>query len=260
MSDWVLILGCSTGHGGATAERLAKDGYGIIGFHFDRGDVKKEAESLKQKISNINNGKVHFWNINAAAIKTMDEYIPKIAEITGGDSVKLLLHSIAFGTTTNFFSDKPVTQKQMDMTVHVMGNSLLYWTQKLFDEDLLGEGSRVVGLTSEGNYVAMDGYGPVSVAKVAMEAIIRQIGWELGKHGITANAVQAGVTPTRALTKITADWEEWVEKTKRRNPMQRTTMPEDIANTISLLLRSEADFINCSIIYCDGGEHRSGSF
>ena len=129
---------------------------------------------------------------------------------------------------------------------------------KLFNEDLLGEGSRVVGLTSEGNYVAMNGYGPVSVAKVAMEAIIRQIGWELGKYGITANAVQAGVTPTRALTKITQDWEEWVEKTKIRNPMKRTTTPEDIANTISLLLRSEADFINCSIIYCDGGEHRSG--
>ena len=85
MSDWVLILGCSTGHGGATAKRLAKDGYGIIGFHFDRGDVKKEAESLKQNISSDNNGKVHFWNINAAAVETMDEYIPKIAEITGGD-------------------------------------------------------------------------------------------------------------------------------------------------------------------------------
>ena len=260
MSVWVLILGCSTGHGGATAKRLAKDGYGIIGFHFDRGDVKKEAESLKRKISTINNGKVHFWNINAASVKTMDEYIPKIAEITGGAPVKLLLHSIAFGTTTNFFSDKPVTQKQMDMTVHVMGNSLLYWTQKLLSKDLLGDGSRVVGLTSEGNYVAMDGYGPVSVAKVAMEAIIRQIGWELGKYGITANAVQAGITPTRALTKITDNWEKWVKKTKRRNPMQRTTTPEDIANTISLLLRSEADFINCSIIYCDGGEHRSGSF
>ena len=255
-----MILGCSTGHGGATAKRLAKDGYGIIGFHFDRGDVKKDAESLKQKISSINNGKVHFWNINAAAVETMDEYIPKIAEITGGDPVKLLLQSIAFGTTTYFFSDKPVTQRQMDMTVHVMGNSLLYWTQKLFNEDLLGKGSRVLGLTSEGNYVAMDGYGPVSVAKVAMEAIIRQIGWELGKHGITANAIQAGITPTRALTKITENWEEWLEKTKRRNPMQRTTTPEDIANTISLLMHPEANFINCSIIYCDGGEHRSGSF
>ena len=148
----------------------------------------------------------------------------------------------------------------MDMTVHVMGNSLLYWTQKLFNMQLLGDGSRILGLTSEGNYLAMDGYGPVSVAKVAMEAIIRQIGWELGRYGITANSLQAGITPTRALTKITDNWEDWVQKTKKRNPMKRTTTPNDIANTISLLLKQEADFINCSIIYCDGGEHRSGTF
>ena len=51
MTEWVLILGSSTGHGGATAERLAKDGYGVIGFHLDRGEVKKEAELLKEKIS-----------------------------------------------------------------------------------------------------------------------------------------------------------------------------------------------------------------
>ncbi len=260
MTEWVLILGCSTGHGGATAKRLAKDGYGIIGFHLDRGDVKKEAELLKEEISKINDGKVFFWNINAASVDVMDEYIPKISEITKGQSIKLLLHSIAFGTTTNFFSDKPVTQKQMDMTVHVMGNSLLYWTQKLLNMQLLGQGSRILGLTSEGNYLAMDGYGPVSVAKVAMEAIIRQIGWELGRYGITANSLQAGITPTRALTKITDNWEDWIEKTKKRNPMRRTTSPDDIANTISLLLKQEADFINCSIIYCDGGEHRSGTF
>jgi len=153
-----------------------------------------------------------------------------------------------------------VTQRQMDMTVHVMGNSLLYWVQKLFAEKLIGEGSRIMGLTSEGNYLAMEGYGPVSVAKVAMEAIIRQIGWELGKFGITANAVQAGITPTRALTKITDNWEKWVENTKKRNPLQRTTTPEDVANTIAMLLQPGADFINCSIIYCDGGEHRSGAF
>ena len=260
MSEWVLILGGSTGHGGATAKRLAQDGYGIIAFHFDRGEVKQQAEELKTEINEITGGRCHYFNTNAAAVKTMDEYIPRISEITGGNPVKLLLHSIAFGTTTNFFGDKPVTQKQMDMTVHVMGNSLLYWTQKLYDAKLLGEGSRVLGLTSEGNYDAMEGYGPVSVAKMAMEAIIRQIGWELGQFGITANAVQAGVTPTRALTKITDNWKTWVENTKKRNPMHRTTTPEDIANTISLLLRPEADFINCSIIYCDGGESRSGSF
>ena len=41
--------------------------------------------------------------------------------------------------------------------------------------------------------------------------------------------------------------------------MGRTTTPEDIAATISMLLNQDADFINCSIIYCDGGESRSGT-
>lgn len=104
----------------------------------------------------------------------------------------------------------------------------------------------------------MEGYGPVSVAKVALESITRQIGWELGQYGITANCIQAGVTPTRALTKISENWEEWVEKTQVRNPMRRTTQPEDVANVVYLMLQPEADFINCSTIYNDGGEHRSG--
>ena len=259
MSEWVLLLGGSTGHGAATAKRLASDGYGIIAFHFDRGEAKKIADDTISEVNELSNGKCHYFNTNAASEETMDEYLPKIKEITNGANLKLLLHSIAFGTTTNFFGDKPVTQRQMDMTVHVMGNSILYWTQKLFDEELIRSGSRVIGLTSEGNYLAMEGYGPVSVAKVAMESIIRQIGWELGEFGITANAIQAGITPTRALTKITDRWETWVKNTKKRNPMRRTTIPQDVAGTISMLLKPEADFINCSIIYCDGGEHRSGA-
>ncbi|MDC1416255.1 SDR family oxidoreductase [bacterium] len=259
MSDWVLILGGSTGHGAATAKKLAKDGYGIIAFHFDRGDAKKIALETINEVNELTGGRSHYFNTNAASEEAIHKYVPKIKEITNGNPLKLLLHSIAFGTTTNFFGEKPVTQRQMDMTIHVMGNSLLYWTQNLYNNKLLANGSRIMGLTSEGNYLAMEGYGPVSVAKVAMEAIIRQIGWELGEFGITANAIQAGVTPTRALTKITEDWEKWVENTKKRNPMKRTTTPEDIAGTISMLLKPDANFINCSIIYCDGGESRSGT-
>ncbi|MBA64358.1 MAG: 3-oxoacyl-ACP reductase [Candidatus Marinimicrobia bacterium] len=259
MSKWVLLLGGSTGHGAATARRLASDGFGIIAFHFDRGEAKKIASKTIKDVEKISQGKCYYFNTNAASEDSMDKYIPKIKDITKGEPIKLLLHSIAFGTTTNFFGTKPVTQRQMDMTVHVMGNSLLYWTQRLYNAKLLSQGSRILGLTSEGNYLAMEGYGPVSVAKVAMEAIIRQIGWELGVEGITANAIQAGVTPTRALTKITENWESWVDNTKKRNPMRRTTTPDDVANTVSMLLRSEADFINCSIIYCDGGESRSGT-
>ena len=68
MSKWALILGASTGHGGATAISLAEKGYGILGFHFDRGETKKEAEKTISKVSELNGGMCHYWNTNAACL------------------------------------------------------------------------------------------------------------------------------------------------------------------------------------------------
>tara|TARA_Y100000748_G_C15392922_1_gene448244 strand:- start:135 stop:914 length:780 start_codon:yes stop_codon:yes gene_type:complete len=256
-NKWAIILGCSTGHGAAIAKQLASEGYGIIGFHLDRGTIKKDAIKFEEEISSLNDSRVKFWNENAADKEVMLSKMDDINNLVKDGEVKLLMHSIAFGSTTNFFEPTPVRQRQMDMTQHVMAHCLIYWTQALLDKSLLKKGSRILGLTSEGSYKAMDGYGPVGVAKASLEAVIRQIGWELGSRGITANTIQAGITPTRALTKISKDWEEWIEKTKLRNPMKRLTSPEDVAGLVSLLMSDKADFVNCSTIFCDGGEHRS---
>ena len=256
-NKWAIILGCSTGHGAAISKQLASEGYGIIGFHLDRGAIKKEAKELEKEIASINNAKVKFWNENAADKEGMLKRIPEIVSLIGDGKVKLLMHSIAFGSTTNFFKPTPVRQRQMDMTQHVMAHCLIYWTQAILNETFFTSGSRILGLTSEGSYKAMEGYGPVGVAKASLEAVIRQIGWELGKKGITANTIQAGITPTRALTKISEDWEDWIETTKKRNPMKRVTTPKDVAGLVSLLMSEKADFVNCSTIFCDGGEHRS---
>ena len=256
-NKWAIVLGCSTGHGAAISKQLASEGYGIIGFHLDRGPIKKQAQALEKEIHSLNEGKVKFWNENAADKETMLNRVQEIKSLIKDGYVKLLMHSIAFGSTTNFFQPSPVKQRQMDMTQHVMAHCLIYWTQALMDEGLLLKGSRVLGLTSEGSYKAMEGYGPVGVSKASLEAVVRQIGWELGNKGITANTIQAGITATRALTKISDNWEEWVEETKKRNPMKRLTTPEDVAGLVSLLMSDKADFINCSTIFCDGGEHRS---
>jgi Enoyl-[acyl-carrier-protein] reductase (NADH) len=212
---------------------------------------------FEEEIGSLNGSRVRFWNENAADKEVMFDKMKDIKDLVKGGEVKLLMHSIAFGSTTNFFEPIPVLQRQMDMTQHVMAHCLIYWTQALLDNNLLKSGSRILGLTSEGSYKAMEGYGPVGVAKASLEAVVRQIGWELGSKGITANTIQAGITPTRALTKISDDWEEWVEKTKERNPMKRVTKPQDVAGLVSLLLNDKADFVNCSTIFCDGGEHRS---
>ena len=58
MSKWALILGASTGHGGATAISLAEKGYGILGFHFDRGETKKRQKKQLKRLDSIMVGNV----------------------------------------------------------------------------------------------------------------------------------------------------------------------------------------------------------
>ena len=67
MSDWILLLGGSTGHGAATAKHLARDGFGIIAFHFDRGDAKKIADETISEVTDITKGRCHYFNTNAAS-------------------------------------------------------------------------------------------------------------------------------------------------------------------------------------------------
>ena len=91
MSEWVLLLGGSTGHGAATAKKLAQDGYGIIAFHFDRGEAKKIAEETIKEVNELSNGRCHYFNTNAASEEARKTYLPQIKEITDGSKLKLLL-------------------------------------------------------------------------------------------------------------------------------------------------------------------------
>ena len=77
MKSWVLILGGSTGHGAATAIKLAKKGYGIIAFHFDRGEAKKIANQTINKVNKLTDGNCHYFNTNAASEDTMNKYIQR---------------------------------------------------------------------------------------------------------------------------------------------------------------------------------------
>ena len=120
---------------------------------------------------------------------------------------------------------------------------------KLFADDV-----RVLSFTSEGNAKVWKNYGAISAAKVALEAITRNIAVEFAPYGIKANCIQAGVTDTSSLRMIPGS-ETIIAQTKKRNPFKRLTTAEDVANVVYLLCKDEASWINGSIIPVDGGEH-----
>ncbi|MBS1537878.1 MAG: SDR family oxidoreductase, partial [Bacteroidetes bacterium] len=202
---------------------------------------------------------IHFFNVNAADADRRKEVMTTIAEVCSSHenaSIKVLLHSLAFGSLLPVVASKPaamLSQKQIEMTMDVMANSLVYWTQDVVTAGLFGKGGRIFGLTSAGSHRVLPMYGAVSAAKAAMESYIRQMALELAPWEITVNAIRAGVTDTPALRKIPGN-DILIENARSRNPFHRLTTPQDVANAMILLVRPEAGWINGTVIGIDGGE------
>ncbi|MBU1098477.1 MAG: 3-oxoacyl-ACP reductase [Ignavibacteriae bacterium HGW-Ignavibacteriae-2] len=256
---WALILGASSGFGGAAAVALAKAGYDIFGIHLDRQVTMPQVNTIIKKIQGTGHQAV-FYNINAADAIKRNDILDEIKErFTTKEHpfVNVLIHSLAFGTLKPYISKNPndcITQAQMQMTLDVMAHALVYWTQGLVQRDLLADKARIFALTSAGSQTVISSYGAVSAAKAALESHIRQLAVELGSMGVTANAIMAGVTDTPAVRKIPGN-EQMLAAAKAKNPAGRLTNPEDVAKAIVMLCQPEADWISGNVIGVDGAEY-----
>jgi len=255
-NDWAVILGASSGFGEATSLELSKCGLNICGIHLDRRGTLPHVQEVIQGVEA--NGKAAlFINMNAADEEKRHEAIASLnSQIKDGGFVRVLLHSLAFGTLKPMIAEtdeEQINPTQMNMTLDVMAHSLIYWAQDLNRNHLLRNGSRIFAMTSLGSQLATRAYGAVSAAKSALESHIRQLTLELAPLGITVNAIRAGVTDTPSLQKIPGH-EHLIEAAMKKNPSGRMTTPSDVAKTIAVLSHPDTYWMTGNTINVDGGE------
>jgi len=253
LNGWALILGASSGFGEAAALELAASGMNILGVHLDRKSTLPNVERICAKIRELGR-EARFFNLNAADATKRRAMLDEIA--SQELKVQVLLHSLAFGTLKPLIAPterKAITPPQMEMTLDVMANSLVYWTQDLLLRGLLEQGARIFALTSAGGARVWPSYGAVSAAKSALESHVRQLALELGPQRISVNALRAGVTDTPALRKIPGH-EEMIQIAQKKNPWGRLTKPEDVAGVIALLSHPKAAWVTGNVIGVDGAE------
>ena len=248
--EWALVLGGSSGLGLASAKKLASEGMNICIIHRDR---KTDIPAFEKEVAMIKEFGVAVKTFNKDALNA--EVRNQIIAEFPKNSIKLLLHSIAKGSLKSMTRENgPIlNQQDLNITIHAMAISWYEWTQALIENQLFSNNARNLAFTSEGSTRPWPGYAAVSVAKSVLESLMRNMAVELAPQNITSNCIQAGSTETASFKMIPGS-DKLAEISKNRNPFQRMTRPDDVANVVYLLCKSEANWINGTIIKVDGGE------
>ena len=248
--QWAVILGGSSGLGLASAKKLAAHGMNICIVHRDRrlnlGKFENEIRIMESF-----GVEIKAFNQNALNKEVRDQ----IAKEFQPRSVRLLLHSIAKGSLKQMTGNKEeiLSKEDLDITIHAMATSWYEWASHFYQNDLFATKARNIAFTSEGNTRVWPGYGAVSVAKVALEALMRNMAVEWAPNGITSNCIQAGTTETASFLAI-PNSDYLAKMAQERNPFSRLTTAEDVAKAVYLMCKDEADWINGTILKVDGGE------
>jgi len=241
-----IVTGAARGIGAATAERLAREGRSVAVL-----DLKEpEAQEVVDRIT-AEGGTALAVGCDVSDPDQVDTAVQTVAERLGPPAI---LVNNAGVLRDNLLFKMSVEDWDTVMNVHLRGAFLM---SKAAQAHMTEQGwGRIVNLSSssaQGNR----GQANYSTAKAGLQGFTKTLSIELGKFGVTCNAVAPGFVET-AMTRATAErigvnFDDMKAFKEAEIPVRRAGQPEDIANTISFLTSEDAGYVSGQIIYVAGG-------
>jgi 3-oxoacyl-[acyl-carrier protein] reductase len=140
------------------------------------------------------------------------------------------------------------------MGVHLRGSFLM--TRACQKHMVEAKWGRVVNLSST-SALGNRGQANYATAKAGLQGFTKTLAIELGKFGVTANAIAPGFIQTE-MTRATAErmgvpFEDFVTAAASQIPVARVGQPEDIAHLVSFFVSEGAGFVSGQVVYAAGG-------
>lgn len=241
-----VVSGAARGIGAAVAKRLASDGLQV-------GVLDLDEAACAETVSAIENagGKAIALGADVSKEDSVNAAVERLAGELGAPTVVV---NNAGVLRDNLLFKMSVDDWDTVLGVHLRGAFLLTRAaQKYMVEQKWG---RIVNMSSTS---ALGNRGQVnySAAKAGMQGFTKTLAFELGKYGVTANAIAPGfiVTDMTAATaaRVGVDFEDFQKGAAAQIPVNRVGYPEDIAHTASFLVSEGAGFVSGQVIYVAGG-------
>ncbi len=241
-----IVTGAARGIGAATALRLAQDGFAVAVLDLDESAGKGTVEAIEAA-----GGRALAVGADVSDSAQVEAAVERVVTELGPPTV--LINNAGVTRDNMLFK---MTESDWDtvMNVHLRGAFLM--TRAVQKHMIDARWGRIVNLSST-SALGNRGQANYSAAKAGLQGFTKTLAIELGKFGVTANAIAPGFIQTD-MTRATAErigisFEDFLAGAAKEIPVQRVGQPEDVAHLVSFFVSEGAGFVSGQVVYAAGG-------
>jgi 3-oxoacyl-[acyl-carrier protein] reductase len=235
-----VITGGADGIGKAAAIRFSVEGATVIIWDYNEDKGQQTATEICSS-----GGKAYYFNVNTADFNMVKDAAAASYAIEGRIDVLINNAGITRDSTL-----KKMSPEQWQEVIDVNLTGVFNCTKVVADYMLEQGKGRIINTTSVVALYGNFGQTNYVAAKAGLIGMTKTLAKELGRKGITVNAVAPGFIATEMVAKMP---EKILDSMREKTPLGRLGKPEEIAAAYAFLASDEASFINGAVLSVDGG-------
>lgn len=236
----VIITGGSAGIGKSAVERFAQAGAHVAIWDINQSAGEELAKNLQtQSLS------VSFYHCNTSDQSSVQHACQAV--IDEYKQIDVLINNAGITRDSTL---KNMSAEDWQMVIDVNLTGVFYCAQAVALHMLERGAGRIINVSSVVGLYGNFGQTNYAATKAGVIGMTKTMARELGRKGITVNAVAPGFIATEMVAKMP---EKVIQMMEEKTPVGRLGTPEDIAAAFYFLAGPDASFINGAVLSVDGG-------
>ncbi|WP_194827429.1 3-oxoacyl-ACP reductase FabG [Nocardia sp. XZ_19_231] len=245
-TNTAIVTGAARGIGAAVARRLAADGFAVAVIDLDEAAGKPVVAQIEAA-----GGRAIAIGADVADEAAVDAAVERVTAELGAPTV---LVNNAGVLRDNLIFRMTADDWDTVMNVHLRGSFLM--TRAVQKHMTKAGFGRIVNLSST-SALGNRGQANYAAAKAGLQGFTKTLAFELGKFGVTANAIAPGFIETEmtaaTAARVGVPFEDFKAGAAAEIPVARTGVPDDIAHAVSFFVSEGAGFVSGQVLYVAGG-------